>query len=68
MSVISPNYDLEVSRYECQMIEGYIAHKWGYGESLPSDHPYKTGFPMPVIETCSYDGDWAYPAVLKETF
>ena len=24
--------------------EGYLAHKWGLADKLPSDHPYKTQF------------------------
>ena len=28
-----------------QLIEGYLAHKWGLTSSLPSDHPYKTAAP-----------------------
>lgn len=26
---------------ERQLTEGYLAHKWGFSGSLPSDHPYK---------------------------
>ena len=28
-----------------QLVEGYLAHKWGLTASLPSDHPYKTTAP-----------------------
>jgi hypothetical protein len=28
-----------------QKIEGYLAHKWGLTDNLPSDHPYKTTVP-----------------------
>jgi len=28
-----------------QIIEGYLAHKWGLTAGLPSDHPYKTAAP-----------------------
>jgi hypothetical protein len=28
-----------------QIIEGYLAHKWGLTASLPADHPYKTSAP-----------------------
>ncbi len=28
-----------------QLIEGYLAHKWGTTNSLPSDHPYKSAAP-----------------------
>jgi hypothetical protein len=28
-----------------QLIEGYLAHKWGLAANLPADHPYKTAAP-----------------------
>ena len=28
-----------------QLIEGYLAHKWGLQASLPADHPYKSSPP-----------------------
>jgi hypothetical protein len=28
-----------------QLIEGYLAHKWGLQANLPSDHPYKSSAP-----------------------
>jgi hypothetical protein len=28
-----------------QLIEGYLAHKWGLAANLPSDHPYKNAAP-----------------------
>jgi hypothetical protein len=28
-----------------QLIEGYLAHKWGLSANLPSDHPYKSSAP-----------------------
>ena len=28
-----------------QLIEGYLAWKWGLQSLLPSDHPYKNGWP-----------------------
>ena len=28
-----------------QLIEGYLAHKWGVASKLPSDHPYKNSAP-----------------------
>ena len=28
-----------------QLIEGYLAHKWGLTSSLPNDHPYKSTAP-----------------------
>jgi len=30
-----------------QLIEGYLAHKWGLTANLPADHPYKTAIPVP---------------------
>ena len=32
---------------ERQKVEGYLAHKWGLGANLPSDHPYKVNPPAP---------------------
>jgi hypothetical protein len=29
-----------------QLIEGYLAHKWGLTANRPSDHPYKTAPPL----------------------
>lgn len=29
-----------------QVVEGYLAHKWGLTANLPSDHPYKTTAPV----------------------
>jgi len=28
-----------------QLIEGYLAHKWGLTSNLPVDHPYKSVVP-----------------------
>lgn len=28
-----------------EKIQGYLAHKWGHYDKLPSDHPYKNGGP-----------------------
>jgi hypothetical protein len=33
------------STTERQLIEGYLAHKWGLAASLPANHPYKTEAP-----------------------
>ena len=42
--IVAPSYlSLDVT----QRIEGYLAHKWGLGANLPSDHPYKTIGPKP---------------------
>ena len=32
----------DVSLDTRQNMEGYLAHKWGLLDNLPSDHPYKT--------------------------
>jgi hypothetical protein len=37
--------DATVSTADRQKIEGYLAHKWGMTDNLPSDHPYKTLWP-----------------------
>jgi len=36
-----------VSSTNRQLIEGYLAHKWGLTANLPADHPYKTVGPTP---------------------
>jgi hypothetical protein len=40
--VVSSN---DSSTSERQLIEGYLAHKWGLTANLPNDHPYKTAAP-----------------------
>jgi hypothetical protein len=30
---------------QAELIEGYLAHKWGLAASLPGDHPYKSSPP-----------------------
>lgn len=39
-----------------KQIEGYLAHKWGLAESLPSDHPYKGAKPMMSAANIDLDG------------
>ena len=43
-----------------QKIEGYLAHKYGLSDNLPSDHPYKSGKPtfrlQPRISSGLVDG------------
>lgn len=34
-----------VTPEERQLVEGYLAHKWGFQSSLPSGHPYKAAPP-----------------------
>ena len=38
-------FDRILSSSEKEKIEGYLAHKWGLAERLPTDHPYKTEAP-----------------------
>ena len=37
-----------LSLAEEELIEGYLAWKWGLQASLPANHPYKIGAPLPV--------------------
>jgi hypothetical protein len=37
----------EASTATRQLVEGYLAHKWGLTANLPSGHPYKTVGPRP---------------------
>jgi len=32
-----------------RIVEGYLAHKWGFSSELPSDHPYKNSAPPAII-------------------
>ncbi len=34
-----------VSNQNRQVLEGYLAHKWGFAATLPTDHPYKVAPP-----------------------
>ena len=34
-------YDGDLTTSQRQQVEGYLAHKWGLAESLPSTHPFK---------------------------
>lgn len=38
-------YERTVTESERQLVEGYLAHKWGLEGSLPADHPYKASAP-----------------------
>lgn len=38
-----------VSAATRQLIEGYLAHKWGLAANLPSDHPYKSAAPTALV-------------------
>jgi hypothetical protein len=35
----------QLSTANRQLIEGYLAHKWGLAANLPNDHPYKNAAP-----------------------
>jgi hypothetical protein len=37
----------QLSGYDRERLEGYLAHKWGLTANLPADHPYKTVIPVP---------------------
>jgi cytoskeletal protein CcmA (bactofilin family) len=45
-----------------QIIEGYLAHKWGLVDNLPSDHPYKSGAPG-LEDPAVIEGDLAFPVL-----
>lgn len=38
-------YNAALSDTNRQLIEGYLAHKWGLSANLPADHPYKNAAP-----------------------
>lgn len=44
-----------------QRIEGYLAHKWGLGGSLPADHPYKQPTSISAIAVVTLDGSATDP-------
>ena len=35
-----------------QKMEGYLAYKWGLTNSIPDDHPYKTGSEFTGSDHC----------------
>ena len=39
------SFNTKLSDSDRQMVEGYLAHKWGLTSSLPSSHPYALGAP-----------------------
>lgn len=39
-----------------QLVEGYLAHKYGLAGGLPSDHPYKSLLPLLNIPTITWTG------------
>jgi hypothetical protein len=45
-------YTAPLTTAQIQQVEGYLAWKWGFQASLPSNHPFKTappGLPVPVV-------------------
>lgn len=38
-------FNIRLSDDEFDIVEGYLAHKWGLTARLPSDHPYKSSAP-----------------------
>jgi hypothetical protein len=38
-------FNSKLSTVNRQLLEGYLAHKWGLAASLPVDHPYKNAAP-----------------------
>jgi hypothetical protein len=38
-----------ISDTDSQLVEGYLAHKWGLAGNLPNDHPYKNAAPTTVV-------------------
>lgn len=38
-------FNSKLSTTNRQLVEGYLAHKWGISANLPSGHPYKNGAP-----------------------
>ncbi len=41
-------YNTQITTAQRQLLEGYLAWKWGMVANLPSDHPYKT-IPIPYL-------------------
>lgn len=39
-------YDRALSDADVAMVEGYLAHRWGVTDSMPTSHPYKSAPPM----------------------
>ena len=42
-------YTSSPGTYQRQMMEGYLANKWGITSSLPAGHPYKSAAPIPSV-------------------
>ena len=41
-------YNSDLSKLDCQKVEGYLASKWNLQSSLPTNHPYKTDAQPPI--------------------
>ena len=50
-------FNTEVSDADIQKIEGYLAHKWGLQDSLPTSHPHYLGAPIASSGTPDYIDD-----------
>lgn len=48
-----------VSQSETEVVEGYLAHKWGIQSSLPNDHPYKNFAPGVSSNPIDFDGGYS---------
>ena len=44
--VASNSDNIENETTEIEKAEGYLAHKWGLTNLLPTDHPYKSNNPI----------------------
>ncbi|MEL0098090.1 MAG: DUF2341 domain-containing protein, partial [Opitutae bacterium] len=50
-------FNTALSDSDIQKIEGYLAHKWGLYQNLPSSHPYSLGAPVASSGTPDYITD-----------
>jgi hypothetical protein len=45
-----------VSATDREIMEGYLAHKWGLANNLPAVHPYRNSAPGGAVATANLDG------------
>jgi len=50
-------YSTALSTADRQLVEGYLAWKWGTVSSLPGDHPYKSAAPTAASDTVYLGGN-----------
>lgn len=50
-------YSAALSTADRQLVEGYLAWKWGTVDSLPADHPYKNAAPTAASDTVYLGGN-----------